>query len=309
MREREHVLSCAIPEIKSLEEVRRIRGRRNVCCLVGYCWWAARLRPVAETSHVTLFIPRFQAPPRTASSNHLGLAQHDDGLGLAVVQGIADAPNRLLDSGLGQAFGVADGQILPPAVTVVDQGIVRVYHAGVQGLFDRFERQVRPQRVRHTLDHDSSGMGIDDDRHVDEPRPGRDVRHICKPQAVRALGLENPVHPVRGVWKRRHRHRRLHPPAPHHATKTNPRKSTVRPRSAPSRDPRSEAGATLFEPRTPGSSPPRDRCPREAECRDRHGPATACGPLREPCTSSTSTKRSAVPCRSARTRIALGALW
>ena len=57
----------------------------------------------------------FEAPPRAAGSNHLGLVQPDDGLGQGVVVRIANAADRLLDAGLGQAFGVADGQILRPA--------------------------------------------------------------------------------------------------------------------------------------------------------------------------------------------------
>ena len=50
--------------------------------------------------------------------------------------------DRLLDAGFGQAFGVADGQILRPSVRVVNEGISRVHHAGVQGLLERVERQV-----------------------------------------------------------------------------------------------------------------------------------------------------------------------
>ena len=57
VREREHVLRRAIAEIKSLEEARRYRGRTNLRCLGTYRSWAARSRPVAETSDVTAFSP------------------------------------------------------------------------------------------------------------------------------------------------------------------------------------------------------------------------------------------------------------
>ena len=55
----------------------------------------------------------------------------------------------MLDAGVTQAFGVADGEILRSAIAVVDQGIARVHHAVVQGLLERIERQVGAKRVRH----------------------------------------------------------------------------------------------------------------------------------------------------------------
>ena len=118
--------------------------------------------------------------------------------GQGVVIRISNAPDRLLDAGLGQAFGVADGQILRPAITVVDQGIARVHHAGVQGLLERVERQVGAKRVRHPPAHDAPGKGVDDKRDVNEPHPSRDVRQIREPQGVRARDLEHPVDPVAG---------------------------------------------------------------------------------------------------------------
>ena len=88
-----------------------------------------------------------EASPRASRSNHLRLVQPDDGLGQGVVVRIAHAPHRLLDAGLGQTLGVADGEILRPAVTVVDQGIARADRALVQGLLERVERQVGAQRA------------------------------------------------------------------------------------------------------------------------------------------------------------------
>ena len=37
-----------------------------------------------------------------------GLEETDDGLGQGVVVGVTDAPDRWLDAGFGQTFGVAD---------------------------------------------------------------------------------------------------------------------------------------------------------------------------------------------------------
>ena len=47
---------------------------------------------------------RLQASPRAAGLNHLGPVQPDDGLGQGVAIRIANAPNGLIDSGLGQAL-------------------------------------------------------------------------------------------------------------------------------------------------------------------------------------------------------------
>ena len=122
-------------------------------------------------------------------------------------------------AGLGQAFGVADGQGLRPAVAVVDQGVARVHHARVQGLFERVERQVGAKRVRHPPAHDAPRVGVDDERDVDEPRPGRDVGQVREPQRVGARSLEHPVDPVRRAPLRRHAGRCLHCTPPHHTAK------------------------------------------------------------------------------------------
>ena len=62
--------------------------------------------------------------------------------GQGIVIRIANAPNGLLYSGLGQALGVADGEILGPSIPMVDQGVSRVHHAVVQGLLERVKRQI-----------------------------------------------------------------------------------------------------------------------------------------------------------------------
>ena len=80
---------------------------------------------------------------------------------------------------------------------MVDQSIARVHHTLVQGLLERVERQVGAKRVRHPPAHDAPGIGVDDERDVNEPRPSRDVREVREPQGVRARGPEHPVDAVR----------------------------------------------------------------------------------------------------------------
>lgn len=54
----------------------------------------------------------FEAAPRAASVDYLGLVKAIDRLGQSVVVAVADAADRRLDAGLGEAFGVLDGYIL-----------------------------------------------------------------------------------------------------------------------------------------------------------------------------------------------------
>ncbi len=159
------------------------RGQRRVLGLAivqrfGLVWRSVsyRLEDPAVVEPIDLLecceLHCFKAPPRTAESNHLDLVQPDNGLG--------------------QALGVADGQILRASVTVVDQGIVRVQHAGVQGLLKRVERQVGAKRVRHPPPDDASGIGVHDERDADDPCPGRDVRDVRAPQGAWAWGPGTP---------------------------------------------------------------------------------------------------------------------
>ena len=52
--------------------------------------------------------------PRAAAPDHLGLVEAVDGLGERVVVGVADAANRALDAGLGEALRVTNRQYCVP---------------------------------------------------------------------------------------------------------------------------------------------------------------------------------------------------
>ena len=60
-----------------------------------------------------------EALPWPAPVDHLGLEQAVDGLGEGVVIGVADAADRGLDLGLGKTVGVAQREVLRPAVRMV----------------------------------------------------------------------------------------------------------------------------------------------------------------------------------------------
>jgi hypothetical protein len=54
----------------------------------------------------------FQVSPRAVSPDHLSLVEVVDGLGQGVVEAVADAADRRLDTGLGKSSGVLDRDIL-----------------------------------------------------------------------------------------------------------------------------------------------------------------------------------------------------
>lgn len=107
--------------------------------------------------------------------NHLGLVESVDGLGQRVVVGVAHAAHRGLQSGLGQALDVANGDVLHAAVTVMHEPVRADRLAGVQRLLERVEHEVRAGRGRRSPAHDPAREHVDDEGDVDEALPGRDV--------------------------------------------------------------------------------------------------------------------------------------
>jgi hypothetical protein len=64
--------------------------------------------------------------------DQLGLVQPVDRLGQRVVVAVALAAHRRLDAGLGQPLGVADADVLRPAIRMADQAAVSLGLPGVQ---------------------------------------------------------------------------------------------------------------------------------------------------------------------------------
>jgi len=60
----------------------------------------------------------------------------------------------------------------------------------VQRLFQRIKHEVRPHRAADAPADDAPSKDVDDESHVDETLPGRDVREIADPQLVRPLRLD-----------------------------------------------------------------------------------------------------------------------
>src|SRR5688572_7167786 len=64
-------------------------------------------------------------------------------------------------------------------------------------LLEGVERQVTPQRRRHAPAHDEAREDVDDERHVYEARPGRDVGDVRDPELVGTLGNEAALDEIR----------------------------------------------------------------------------------------------------------------
>ena len=63
----------------------------------------------------------FKSPPGTALANEFGLVEAVDGLGQSIIVGIPPGPHRGDGAGPREALGVADGEVLDTAVTMVDE--------------------------------------------------------------------------------------------------------------------------------------------------------------------------------------------
>jgi len=63
----------------------------------------------------------FERPPRPAPMNDLGLVKSVDGLGQSIVVAVADAAYRRLDTGVGQALGIFDRDVLASPIAVMNE--------------------------------------------------------------------------------------------------------------------------------------------------------------------------------------------
>jgi hypothetical protein len=92
-------------------------------------------------------LDRLQGSPRATAPDDLSLEQADDGLCEGVVVAVADAPDRGLDPGLQEPFGVPDADVLPAPVAMMGQATLRRTTV-VQGLFQGVEDKARMSRPR-----------------------------------------------------------------------------------------------------------------------------------------------------------------
>ena len=85
---------------------------------------------------------------------------------------VADGTDGGFDICLGETLGIADTDVLRPAVGMADETSAGEGAALVQGLLQGSEHEVRPDRARHAPAHDPASEDIDDEGHMDEAGPG-----------------------------------------------------------------------------------------------------------------------------------------
>lgn len=127
--------------------------------------------------------------------DHLGFVQPVDRLGQGVVVGVADTAHGGFDPGLGQPFGIADGDVLRSTIGMMDQRSLG-RPSFVQGLFQGIEHEIGVGGARDTPADDATRVDVDDKGDVDKALPSRNVRVMAHSQLIRPLGVELPIHPV-----------------------------------------------------------------------------------------------------------------
>src|SRR5579859_2739825 len=149
--------------------------------------------------------------PGFAPFDELGLVEPVDRLGQGIVIAVplrADAAHRF---GLGEALGVADREVLHPAVAVVDEPCERRVATVPDGHLEGIEGQVGSERGADPPADDRPAEGVDDERAVDEPGPGPNVGQVGDPQAVGSRRAEDPLHEVSRALADERRLRRSDP--------------------------------------------------------------------------------------------------
>ena len=112
---------------------------------------------------------------------------------LLTVVRVALRPDRVHRSGLGQAFGVANREILHAPVRVMNQPVRRTVGRGrsePRSLAPMRRGRGRRPRPGGLPADDHPRVDVGDERDVDEPCPGADVGQVGDPKQVRGAGAE-----------------------------------------------------------------------------------------------------------------------
>lgn len=104
--------------------------------------------------------PGRKAAPRSTPVDHLGLVEAVDRLGQSVVLAVADAVNRWLYPGFGEALGVPDGHVLRPPVAVMDETAAMGRPAIMESLLPGIEDEAGMRRSARPPPHDPPGVRL-----------------------------------------------------------------------------------------------------------------------------------------------------
>ena len=95
----------------------------------------------------------------------LRLEEAIDGLGESVVVAVADAAHGWFDAGLAQPLGAANGQVVRPAVGMVDEPRALDRAAIIGSLFEGIEHKACVRGLaRPPTDDPAACVGVDDKR-------------------------------------------------------------------------------------------------------------------------------------------------
>src|SRR6056297_386021 len=116
--------------------------------LFGLCWrdvsdgskQAPVVEPVDPTERGHFQI--LHVAPRSLAVNQLGFVEAVYGFREGVVVAVTNAADRWFNASFGQSLGIANGQILPAAIRVVDQSALLDGPSIVQGLLKSIENKV-----------------------------------------------------------------------------------------------------------------------------------------------------------------------
>jgi hypothetical protein len=110
--------------------------------------------------------------------NDLGLVKTVDRFGESIVLTVANASDRWLDARLGQPFGIANGHVLRAAVGMMNQPATFDGPPIMQCLVEGIEHKAGMSRSACPPTDDTAGEGINDEGHLNEALPGRDIGKI-----------------------------------------------------------------------------------------------------------------------------------
>ena len=147
--------------------------------------------------------------------DQFSLEEAIDRLGERIVIVVSDAADRRFDASIQQALGVANADILNPAIGMMYQAAAALRAPLAESLFESVEHKGGVRRARNAPAHDAAGKRVDNEGDIGKALPGRDIREIRDPQRIRRCCPELPVDPAERAWRRRIADRGPHRPAAH----------------------------------------------------------------------------------------------
>src|ERR1700737_4469946 len=122
-----------------------------------------------------------ERPPRSLLSDELSLVKAVDGLRQRVVIGVPARPDRAHGAGLGEPFGIADGQVLDAAVGVMNQAFEVDRASSPDRHLKGIQRELCSQRGRDLPTDDVATENIGDKGDVGDAGPGAEVGGVGPP--------------------------------------------------------------------------------------------------------------------------------